>query len=132
MFIAGHGTTTNLIGNGTLVLIRHPAQREQFLAEPGIAVPPPPERPPPRVTGCACPSGSPCTTSTRARTARWSSSPGWMATTEFFGHQLTRFAGSHRVLSYDPRGQGRSEKHRRATTSPPAARTSTPSCAHSA
>ncbi|QFU89905.1 cytochrome P450 [Amycolatopsis sp. YIM 10] len=38
MFIAGHGTTTNLIGNGTLALIRHPAEREQFLAEPGIAV----------------------------------------------------------------------------------------------
>ncbi|WP_194240270.1 alpha/beta fold hydrolase [Amycolatopsis sp. YIM 10] len=36
--------------------------------------------------------------------------PGWMATTEFFGHQLTHFAGSHRVLSYDPRSQGRSEK----------------------
>ncbi|MBN6040432.1 alpha/beta fold hydrolase [Amycolatopsis sp. 195334CR] len=36
--------------------------------------------------------------------------PGWMATTEFFGHQLTHFAGTHRVLSYDPRSQGKSEK----------------------
>ena len=38
LFIAGHGTTTNLIGNGTLTLLRHPADRARFLADPAVAV----------------------------------------------------------------------------------------------
>jgi cytochrome P450 len=37
LFIAGHGTTTNLIGNGALTLLRHPEQLARFLAEPDLA-----------------------------------------------------------------------------------------------
>ncbi|MFF5260947.1 cytochrome P450 [Actinomadura viridis] len=36
LFVAGHGTTTNLIGNSTLALLRHPEQRARFLAEPKL------------------------------------------------------------------------------------------------
>lgn len=34
---AGHETTTNLIGNGMLALLRNPRAREKLAAEPGIA-----------------------------------------------------------------------------------------------
>lgn len=34
LLIAGHETTVNLIGNGTLALLRHPAQREWLAAHP--------------------------------------------------------------------------------------------------
>ena len=37
LFIAGHGTTTNLIGNGTLALLRNPDQLARFRAEPDLA-----------------------------------------------------------------------------------------------
>jgi cytochrome P450 len=37
LFIAGHGTTTNLIGNGTLALVRHPAAMARLAAEPNLA-----------------------------------------------------------------------------------------------
>jgi hypothetical protein len=37
LFIAGHGTTTNLIGNGTLALSRHPRQRERYRTDPSVA-----------------------------------------------------------------------------------------------
>lgn len=37
LFIAGHGTTTNLIGNGALALLRHPDQLARFRAEPELA-----------------------------------------------------------------------------------------------
>ncbi|MHC0430215.1 cytochrome P450 [Streptomyces sp. O3] len=39
LFIAGHGTTTNLIGNGALALLRHPDQLARFRAEPDLAGP---------------------------------------------------------------------------------------------
>jgi cytochrome P450 len=38
LFIAGHGTTSNLIGNGVLALLRHPEQRQRFLADPTVTV----------------------------------------------------------------------------------------------
>ncbi len=34
---AGHETTTNLIGNGLVALVQHPAERAQLLADPGLA-----------------------------------------------------------------------------------------------
>jgi len=34
--------------------------------------------------------------------------PGWSFTTEVFDHQVSYFAKSHQVISFDPRGQGRS------------------------
>lgn len=34
--------------------------------------------------------------------------PGWTFTTEVFDHQVAHFAKSHRVVSFDPRSQGRS------------------------
>ncbi len=34
--------------------------------------------------------------------------PGWAYTTEVFRHNAEAFGGSHRVISYDPRGHGRS------------------------
>lgn len=37
LLAAGNETTTNLIGNGTLALLRHPEQRERLRTEPGIA-----------------------------------------------------------------------------------------------
>ena len=35
LFIAGHETTTNLIGNGTLALLRNPDQYKRLVADPG-------------------------------------------------------------------------------------------------
>ncbi|TYB44307.1 cytochrome P450 [Actinomadura chibensis] len=36
LLIAGHETTTNLIGNATLALLLHPAQRTTLASEPGL------------------------------------------------------------------------------------------------
>ena len=36
LLIAGHETTVNLIGNGLLALMRHPAAVERWLAEPDL------------------------------------------------------------------------------------------------
>jgi cytochrome P450 len=36
LLFAGHETTTNLIGNGTLALLRHPAERARFLSDPAV------------------------------------------------------------------------------------------------
>lgn len=36
--------------------------------------------------------------------------PGWTMTTEFFRRQKSFFSNEYRYISYDPRGQGRSEK----------------------
>jgi cytochrome P450 len=36
LLIAGHETTTNLIGNGLLALLRHPGELERLRAEPGL------------------------------------------------------------------------------------------------
>jgi cytochrome P450 len=38
LLAAGHETTANLIGNGTLALLRHPDQRPHLLADPARAV----------------------------------------------------------------------------------------------
>src|SRR6185369_767825 len=36
LLIAGHETTTNLIGNGLLALLREPEQMERVRADPGV------------------------------------------------------------------------------------------------
>jgi len=36
LVIAGHETTVNLIGNGTLALLQHPGERERLRAEPAL------------------------------------------------------------------------------------------------
>jgi cytochrome P450 len=36
LLIAGHETTTNLVGNGTLALLRHPDELARLRAEPGL------------------------------------------------------------------------------------------------
>lgn len=38
LFIAGHETTVNLIGNGTLALLEHRDQWDRLVADPGLAV----------------------------------------------------------------------------------------------
>jgi cytochrome P450 len=37
LFVAGHDTTTSLIGNGTVALLRHPGQRDALVADPALA-----------------------------------------------------------------------------------------------
>jgi cytochrome P450 len=37
LIVAGHDTTTSLIGNGTVALLRHPDQRDALVADPGLA-----------------------------------------------------------------------------------------------
>jgi cytochrome P450 len=37
LFVAGHDTTTSLIGNATVALLRHPEQRDALVADPELA-----------------------------------------------------------------------------------------------
>jgi cytochrome P450 len=36
LVVAGHDTTTSLVGNGTVALLRHPEQRDALVADPGL------------------------------------------------------------------------------------------------
>ena len=36
LVVAGHDTTTSLIGNATVALLRHPAQRDALVADPDL------------------------------------------------------------------------------------------------
>ncbi len=36
LVVAGHDTTTSLIGNGTVALLRHPEQRDALVADPSL------------------------------------------------------------------------------------------------
>jgi cytochrome P450 len=36
LVVAGHDTTTSLLGNATVALLRHPAQRDALVADPGL------------------------------------------------------------------------------------------------
>jgi cytochrome P450 len=36
LIVAGHDTTTSLVGNATVALLRHPAQRDALVADPGL------------------------------------------------------------------------------------------------
>src|SRR6185503_7563146 len=36
LVVAGHDTTTSLIGNATVALLRHPAQRDALVADPAL------------------------------------------------------------------------------------------------
>ena len=36
LVVAGHDTTTSLIGNATIALLRHPEQRDALVADPGL------------------------------------------------------------------------------------------------
>ena len=36
LIVAGHDTTTSLIGNGTVALLRHPGQRAALIADPAL------------------------------------------------------------------------------------------------
>jgi cytochrome P450 len=36
LYVAGHETTVNLVGNGALALLRHPDQRRQWAADPSL------------------------------------------------------------------------------------------------
>jgi cytochrome P450 len=38
LVVAGHDTTTSLIGNGTVALLRHPEQRDALVADPGLVL----------------------------------------------------------------------------------------------
>ena len=42
--------------------------------------------------------------------------PGWTMTTKFFKNQRNFFKEKFRYISYDPRGQGKSEKTKRGNT----------------
>jgi cytochrome P450 len=37
LFVAGHDTTTSLVGNATVALLRHPEQRDALVADPELA-----------------------------------------------------------------------------------------------
>jgi len=37
LIVAGHDTTTSLVGNGTVALLRHPEQRDALVADPALA-----------------------------------------------------------------------------------------------
>ena len=60
LVVAGHDTTTSLIGNATVALLRHPAQRDALVADPGLV---------PRVSRRRC-GGTP-----RCRTRRSATPP---------------------------------------------------------